>query len=69
MTLRVNIGNSIKSEKGGAGMGIFYLKSIKKASLGDGLFGYSKVFDGLGIYLNSILSTPSENGTGYDNYI
>lgn len=68
MTLRVKIGNEVRSAKGGAGMGIYYLKTIKKASLGDGLFGYSKVFDGLGIYLNSILSTPGEGG-GYENYI
>lgn len=68
MTLRVKIGNSVKSEKGGAGMGIYYLKTIKKSSLGDGLFGYAKVFDGLGIYLNSILSSQSDKG-GFDNYV
>ena len=68
MTLRVKIGNSIRSDKGGAGMGIYYLKTIKKASLGDGLFGYSKVFDGLGIFLNSKLNSPAEDG-GYNNYI
>ena len=68
MSLRVRIGNEIKTEKGGAGMGIYYLKTVKKSSLGDGLFGYSKIFDGLGIYLNSILSSPGETG-GYENYI
>lgn len=68
MSLRVRIGNEVKTERGGAGLGIFYLKTIKKASLGDGLFGYSKIFDGLGIYLNSLLSTPGESG-GFDNYI
>ena len=49
-------------------MGIYYLKTIKKASLGDGLFGYAKVFDGLGIYLNSVLNYPADGG-GYYNYI
>ena len=56
MDMRVTIGNEMRSNKGGAGIGIHYLKSLHKSAIGNGLFGYGKDFDGLGVYLNSILN-------------
>lgn len=44
-------------------MGIHYLKTVRKSGLGNGLMGISKSFDGLGVYLNSIISYPNESGS------
>ena len=60
MDLRITIGNEINSQKGGAGIGIHYLKSLHKSAIGNGLFGYGKDFDGLGVYMNSILNVQSD---------
>lgn len=60
MDLRIRVGNERGSAKGGGGIGIHYLRSISKANIGTGLFGYSKEFDGLAVYMNSIL-TVTEN--------
>lgn len=65
MSINLQIGNSIRSEKGGGGVGVHYLKSVKRSSFGNGLFGYERNFDGLGVYLNSMMSTPGSD----ENYI
>lgn len=67
--MNLQIGNSQQSEYGGGGVGIHYLKTVKKASLGEGLFGYSKTFDGLGIYLNSGVGRPNSDTGVYENTI
>jgi len=48
-------------------MAIYYLRGVNKDDLGTGLFGYSKEFDGLGVFLNSVLST--RDGETSMNYI
>lgn len=58
----------MKTESADSGFGIHYLKSIKKSSLGDSQFGYANKFDGLGVYLNSVLKALSDDGT-QENYI
>jgi hypothetical protein len=57
LDVELNIGNDKKSHRGGTGVGIYYLKSVDKISQRDSIFGYSSVFEGLGIYLNSVLIT------------
>ena len=39
--MKVTIGNSQKTFKGGNGMGFYYLRSINTEDLGQGSFGYS----------------------------
>jgi hypothetical protein len=54
---RVRIGNQEKTKRGGNGVGFYYLSSINKDEIGNGLFGYSKEFDGLAVLLNSVLTS------------
>ena len=59
--LRVEIGNEAKSERGGAGLALYYLSEINQAEIGNGVFGYSRQFKGLTVFLNSLFSA-NENG-------
>lgn len=66
MDLKLRIGNEDKTSKGGNGLGIYYLRDINKDTFGEGLFGYSKTYDGLGVFMNSILQTrDKENQKNY----
>ena len=65
--MQVTIGNTEKTKKGGNGLAFYYLNSINKDEIGNGLFGYSKQFDGLGVFLNSVLNT--RDGEKQLNYI
>ena len=67
--LKVNIGNDAQTSKGGNGMGIYYLRSLNKEDIGTSLFGYSKKFDGLGIFLNTLLSKGVEGSPTNHNYV
>ena len=51
----LDIGNEDKTRKGGNGVGIYYLEAFNRDDVGTGIFGFSKNFKGLGIYLNTIL--------------
>jgi hypothetical protein len=55
LDLKTTIGNSGKTPKGGAGLGLYYIESLNQEDIGQGLFGYSKQFKGLGVFLNSVL--------------
>ena len=61
------MGNSGKTFKGGNGMAFYYLRNINKEDLGQGSFGYSSTFDGLGVFLNTILQKKKNKETY--NYI
>ena len=50
-------------------MGIYYLRSLNKEDIGTSLFGYSKKFDGLGIFLNTLLSKIVDGATSNHNYV
>ena len=50
-------------------MGIYYLRSLNKEDIGTSLFGYSKKFDGLGIFLNTLLSKGVEGSPTNHNYV
>ena len=65
LELEVHIGNDKQTLRGGTGLGLFYLRSIDKVSHKESIFGYSSQFEGIGIYLNSILrsDTPRSSGT------
>jgi hypothetical protein len=63
----LDIGNNDKTRKGGNGVGIYYLETFNREDIGTGIFGYSKNFKGLGIYLNTILQVEEE-GEQY-NYV
>lgn len=65
--LKVSIGNEDQTQRGGNGMGIYYLRSLNKEDIGSSLFGYSKKFDGLGIFLNTLLSKTANGGN--NNYV
>lgn len=65
--IKVRIGNANKSLKGGNGVGIYYLRDIDKSEVAQGLFGYTKNFNGLGIVMNTILQ--KSDGDKYENFI
>ena len=68
--LKVGLGNEDKTTKGGNGMGIYYLRTLNKEDIGQSLFGYTKKFDGLAIFLNTLLQkhTGAEDGS-MSNYV
>lgn len=59
LDVEVNIGNAKHSSRGGTGLGIFYVKNVDQISHKESIFGYSNRFEGLGVYINSVLK--SEN--------
>lgn len=65
--LKVNIGNTQKSNKGGAGLGLYYLKEIDGSQIGTGVFGYTRQFNGMAVFLNSLFNV-NENDKTY-NYV
>lgn len=50
-------------------MGIYYLRTLNKEDIGQSLFGYSKKFDGLGIFLNTLLSKTVKGANANNNYV
>lgn len=63
----LDIGNEENTRKGGNGVGIYYLETFNREDVATGIFGFSKNFKGLGIYLNTILQVEEE-GEQY-NYV
>lgn len=63
MNFQLEIGNTAKTAKGGNGVAILLLHDLDKEDIGQGIFGYSKKYDGMGVYLNTILNgkTPGQN--------
>ena len=55
--IEVEIGNWKRSSRGGTGLAIYYLKQIDPASHMDASFGYTNRFEGLGIYLNTLIKS------------
>jgi hypothetical protein len=53
--IELHLGNDQLTTRGGAGVAIFYLRNVDKISHTESLFGYSNLYDGLGIYLNTVL--------------
>ena len=63
MNFQLEVGNTMKTAKGGNGVSILLLHELDKEDFGQGIFGYSKKYDGFGLYLNSVLfgKTPGMN--------
>jgi len=61
LDVEVQIGNEKKSTRGGTGLGIYYLKQIEVSSHMESAFGYSNRYEGIGIYLNTLIK--SERGS------
>jgi hypothetical protein len=59
--VELHMGNEKQTHRGGTGVGIFYLKNIDKVSHQESIFGFSNRFDGLGVYLNTILRSEADN--------
>ncbi len=57
LDLEIEIGNEKKTYKGGTGLGIFYLRSVEETLHQETTFGYSNRFEGLGIYLNTLMKS------------
>lgn len=53
--IELHLGNDKKTHRGGTGVGIFYVRNVDKVSHKDSIFGYSNTFEGLGVYLNTII--------------
>lgn len=53
--IELHMGNDMQTHRGGTGLGIFYLRSLDKVSHKESIFGYSNRFEGMGIYLNTVL--------------
>lgn len=69
LDLKMRIGNSDKTSRGGNGIGIYYLKSFDRNDIGKDLFGYTKEFNGFGVIVNTILQGKLKDGENYGNYI
>lgn len=67
--IKMRIGNDDKTQRGGNGVGIYYLNSFNREDIGKDLFGYSKQYDGFAVILNTILSGRTGNGDELGNYI
>ena len=52
--LKVRIANDEKTLKGGAGLALYYLQSINQEEIGNGVFGYTRNFNGLSVFMNSL---------------
>jgi Legume-like lectin family len=64
LDIELNIGNEKKSSRGGAGVGIYYLKSVdSREQHKEGIFGYANRFEGLGVYLNSVLKAEKKGSS------
>jgi hypothetical protein len=63
----LDIGNTDKTAKGGNGIGIHYLRDFDSNDIGTHLFGYTKNFRGLGVFINTILNGKKDDKTA--NYI
>lgn len=59
--IEVHLGNDQKTARGGTGLGFFYVKSVDKITHQDSIFGYTNRYEGLGVYLNTILRNE-QNG-------
>ena len=68
LDVRLKIGNEIPALRGGNGVGIYYLRSVNQEDIGQGQMGYSKMYDGLGIFLNTILAKKNKDQV-VENYI
>jgi len=60
--VKTTIGNDVESPKGGAGLGFYYLKEINQDELGNGIFGYSRNFNGFSVFLNSLVQVQDDDG-------
>jgi hypothetical protein len=58
--LRVHIGNEARTERGGAGLGLYYLRELDQAQIGSGVFGYSREYNGLAVFLNSLFASSKD---------
>lgn len=62
LDLELQMGNTKQTSRGGAGVGIYYVQTLDLASSHkEGLFGYANRFNGLGVYLNSVLKQESKS--------
>lgn len=64
LDVEVNLGNDKGTKRGGTGLGIFYLKTVDQVSHKESIFGYTNRFEGLGIYMNSILKLEGKGSEG-----
>lgn len=62
LDVELNIGSEKKPVRGGTGVGIFYLNSVDQVSHKESIFGYTNRFEGLGIYLNTLLVSTQTKG-------
>jgi len=58
---KLQFGNEAQTQKGGAGAAIHYLDGVNKEEIGNGLFGYSKQYKGIGVYFNTYLQSVEDN--------
>jgi len=59
LDVELDMGNEAKSARGGTGLALFYARSIDQVSHRESIFGYSNRFEGLGIYLNTIVKSDT----------
>ena len=55
--IELHIGNEAKTERGGNGVGIYYLIDGDMEDTKQGVFGYGKRFHGFAIFVNNILQS------------
>jgi hypothetical protein len=58
--MKLHIGNEAKTPRGGNGVGIHYLRDFDSDDIGTHLFGYTKNFRGLAVYINTILKSNQD---------
>lgn len=59
--MKFHIGNDAKTNKGGNGVGIHYLRDFDSEDIGTHLFGYTKTFRGMAVYINTILNANKDD--------
>ena len=59
--MKFYIGNTDKTNKGGNGVAIHYLRDFDSDDIGSHLFGYTKNYRGLGVYINTILNSMKDD--------
>jgi len=62
MDVKLDIGNDAKSNRGGNGVGIFYLDDRNDEDIGGGIFGMTKRFNGFAIFINNVLTQSDDIG-------
>jgi hypothetical protein len=67
--MELKIENGPKTHRGGAGFAFYYLTELDKDKFDDSVFGYSNIYDGVAVILNSILRSTDKSTGAMHNMV